>query len=348
MIPAENAAAVFSGSPMKKPSRLAIAVFAALFGAAVPASAASLSGAGATFPQPLYQRWGADYVRATGTTLDYAPLGSAAGLAHIRRRAVDFGASDLPLPAAELQRDALVQFPAVIGGVVPVLNLPGVAADSLRLDGATLADIYLGRIRRWDDAAIAALNPGLRLPRANITVVHRSDGSGTTLLFTRYLDASSPSWAQQVGAGLERAWPVGVGGSGNEGVASLVQRTRLSIGYVEYAFAVRHRLSAARLRNRDGVFVAASPAAFAAAVGDWGAEGTGQEQLPIDRTGAAAWPLVGASFVLVSARTADTAARRRALDFFRWAEREDAAATRELGYVAVQPAALRRLYAPDD
>lgn len=348
MIEAENAAAVSSGSSMKKSSPLAIAVLAALFGAAVPASAASLSGAGATFPQPLYQRWGADYARATGTTLDYAPLGSAAGLAHIRRRAVDFGASDLPLPAAELQRDALVQFPAVIGGVVPVVNLPGVAAGSLRLDGATLADIYLGRIRRWDDAAIAALNPGLRLPRANITVVHRSDGSGTTLLLTRYLDASSPSWAQQVGAGLERAWPVGVGGSGNEGVASLVQRTRLSIGYVEYAFAVRHRLSTARLRNRDGVFVAASPAAFAAAVGDWGADRVEQEQLPIDRAGAAAWPLVGASFVLVSARAADTAARQRALDFFRWAEREDAAATRELGYVAVPPAALRRLYAPDD
>ena len=310
--------------------------------AAVRAQVPALHGAGATFPMPLYRQWADDYARAGGAALDYAAVGSAAGIARIRARAVDFGASDAPLDADTLAREGLLQFPAAIGAVVPVVNLAGVRPDALRLTGEVLAGIYAGRVRRWDDAAIAALNPELRLPRANITVVHRLDASGTTLLFTTYLAGKDAGFALGVGAGLERSWPVGVGGVGNDGVAALVQRTRQSIGYVEYAYAIERRLARAQLRNRDGAFVSANVDAFEAAIGDWRG-GDLAAQLPVDRAGSAAWPLVGASFILVSRSRERAASTRAAIDFFAWSLREESGATRALGYVAMPEVALRHV-----
>lgn len=309
-------------------------------GLSLACAAADLQGSGATFPYPLYARWIADYGAAGGERIDYRPTGSGEGIEAIEQRRVDFAGTDMPLPPDELARHRLMQFPLTIGGVVPVINVQGIAPGALKLTGEVLAGIYLGRIRRWNEAPIAELNPDLSLPNVYITVVHREDSSGSTFLWTRFLAASSPEWKARVGSGPKVAWPVGVGGRGNEGVASLVQRTRMSLGYVEYAYAVAHRLSHVTLRNRAGAWVLPSETSFAAATEgvDWRAA-EGFAQLPVDGTNLGAWPLTGASFILMAA---GGARNPQALRFFDWALGQGATAS-TLGYSALPPALAKQV-----
>jgi phosphate transport system substrate-binding protein len=309
---------------------------------AASAGAVTLRGAGATFPAPLYERWAQAWRAFQDVDVHYEAVGSGAGIARVTRGEVDFGASDAPLARDELARAGLLQFPAVIGGVVPVVNITGVAPGQLRLDAGVLGAIYTGRVRRWDDAAIAALNPGLALPDANITAVHRAEASGTTWLFSRWLAARDAGWRDAIGSGTTLAWPAGVNdaaGAGNEGVASLVQRTRWAIGYAEYAYARRHALADAALPAGDGGIVRAGRDAFEATVAAarWREPGD-LDQSFVDRPSPRGWPIVGASFVLVpknGPRTPDV------LRFFRWALTEGGAAAADLDYVALPPAALR-------
>jgi phosphate transport system substrate-binding protein len=302
-----------------------------------------IHGAGATLPAPVYAAWAAAYQQLHGLQITYDAVGSGEGIERIRRHEVDFGASDVPLSMEDLASAALIQFPVVVGGVVPVINIRGIKPGQLRLTGAVLADIYLGRIRKWNDAAIAALNPNLTLPNTNITVVHRDDASGSSLLWTDYLSRSSPSWRSTVGASLTPKWPTGTGGTGNEGVASYVQRTRFAIGYVEYIYARRHRLSDVALRNRSGQFVQAGLSAFdaAAAATDWSA--TGLRQLPIDPPGNASWPVTGASFILLAASPALSGKTVQVLRFFEWALHDGKPLTRELDYVPVTDTVIEQL-----
>jgi len=290
-----------------------LALFAALSMAVFVTDAAAAEGAGATFPAPLYARWAAAWAHeAGGSEIRYQPLGSTAGIERVSRGEADFGASDIPLAPEELQRRGLVQFPVVIGGVVPVIHVEGIGPAELKLDGRLLAAIYLGRVRKWNDPAIAALNPGLHLPSSRITVVRRADGSGTTRLWREFLALSDPA------ARDEAAWQAGVAATGNEGVAATVQRTRMAIGYVESSYAMQHRLNVAAVRNHDGrPAVPSRPAFEAATVGlDWAA--LPSEQLPLlDRPGAQTWPIVGASFVLLPAQA--TPRTPQVLAFFRWA-----------------------------
>ena len=321
----------------------ALLVLVLLLGALSPALAAEsgIRGAGATFPFPIYTRWASDYEHATGVAIGYSPLGSGAGLQQIERKLVDFGGTDVPLPPAELKRLGLVQFPAVIGGVVPVVNVTGIRSGDLKLTGLVLADIYAGKIRKWNDAAIATLNPDLALPSTNITVVHRFDASGTTFLWSEFLSRSSPEWKSKVGASNVLKWPLGVAEVGNEGVASSVQRTRASIGYVEYAYAKQHNLSFASLRNHDGRFVAPSRMAFeAAAMAAQWRSGADLDRLLIDPNGAASWPISGASFVLMRARPEVTARTIAVIEFFDWALRKGQSLATELDYVPLPASAV--------
>ena len=304
--------------------RLARRLAAALLCLAALAPArAEITGAGATFPSPVYARLAEQYRQATGVEVRYEPVGSGAGVERIARRQVDFAGTDKPLTSQELQRLGLRQFPAVIGGVVPVVNIGGAASSALRLSGEVLGDIYLGRIRKWNDRAITALNPGLALPSSNITVVYRADSSGTSHLWRQFLAHTNKAWSA-----TGEAWPVGVAEMGNEGVASSVQRTRMSIGYVEYAYAVAHRLDVASVRNRDGQYPRPSREAFQAAAAGW--DGDAAQPL-IDRPGAGSWPIVGASFILVP--SAASASTSEALKFLDWALREGASAATSLNYV---------------
>ncbi len=232
---------------------------------ATGAGAADITGAGATFPYPVYAKWAEAYKAKTGVGMNYQSIGSGGGIKQIQNKTVDFGASDMPLKPEELDKDGLMQFPTVIGGDVPVVNLEGVKPGELKLTGPVLADIYLGKITKWNDAAIAKLNPGSKLPDSEITVVHRSDGSGTTFIWVNYLSKVSPEWKEKVGEGTSVAWPAGVGGKGNEGVASYVQRVKGSIGYVEYAYALQNKMTYAQVQNRDGAFVSPSAETFKAA-----------------------------------------------------------------------------------
>lgn len=323
--------------------RLAAALAAGCCG--LPAFAAeALHGAGATFPAPVYAAWSNAYRQSTGVEVTYEAVGSGAGLERIRRNEVDFGASDAPLTADQLSAFRLVQFPVVIGGVVPVINISGIKPGQLRLSGAVLAEIYLGHIRKWNDAAIASLNPAQKLPSANITVVHRSDSSGTTLLWTDYLSRSSKAWQTAVGASLDPRWPEGSGGVGNEGVASYVQRTRFAIGYVEYAYARSHRLSDVGLRNRSGSFVQAGQETFRAATksANWNPLAPAP-QLETDLPGEKSWPIVGASFILVGASPEHGERTRAVLKFFDWASREGKSITDGLDYVPLPESAIERL-----
>jgi phosphate transport system substrate-binding protein len=302
---------------------------------------ASVHGAGATFPAPLYAAWAADYARATGIDISYEPVGSGAGLAKIRAHEVDFGASDAPLTQPELTAADLVQFPVVIGGVVPVINITGIEPGELKLSGSVLADIYLGRIRKWNDSRIVELNPGLSLPTANITVVHRAESSGSSYLWTAFLSRSSPAWRSQMGESLAPRWPVGVGGVGNEGVASYVQRTRFAIGYVEFYFSRQHHLSDAAVRNRDGSFVKAGRDTFRAAAdaANWNPEAD-VRQLPIDSPGPSSWPITGASFILLPKTPSNGVRAREVLRFFNWGLHEGQMSIESLEYTPI-PAGLR-------
>ena len=234
-------------------------------GFGLEAQAIDITGAGATFPYPIYAKWADAYKQKTGVGLNYQSIGSGGGIAQIKAKTVDFGASDMPLKPDDLQQAGLMQFPAIIGGVVPVVNLEGIAPGQLKFTGTVLADIFLGKIKNWNDKAIADLNPGLKLPADPITVVRRSDGSGTTFIWVNYLSKVSPEWKEKVGEGTSVAWPAGVGGKGNEGVASYVQRVKGSIGYVEYAYALQNKMTHAQVQNRDGNFVNPSSETFKAA-----------------------------------------------------------------------------------
>jgi phosphate transport system substrate-binding protein len=320
-----------------------LALAAALAAAAFAAAAAddSLHGAGATFPAPVYARWAAIYKLGSGVDVRYDAIGSGTGIERIERGQVDFGASDVPLAPAELRRIGVVQFPAVVGGVVPVVNIGGVGSGRLRLTGQVLGDIYLGKIKKWDHPAIAELNPGLNLPGTNITVVHRSDSSGTSFLWSSFLSRSNPEWKTRVGAAMRLDWPIGVADVGNEGVASSVQRTKTSIGYVEYAYAKRHHLATVLVRNRDGAYVAPGHASFAAAAAAarWHDASDLQQSL-IDSAGAASWPITGASFILLRT-TADQPPRSLAvMKFFDWAFRRGKRDAVELDYAALPDSAI--------
>jgi phosphate transport system substrate-binding protein len=308
------------------------------------AMAADITGAGATFPYPIYAKWAEAYKKATGTGLNYQSIGSGGGIKQIKAGTVDFGASDMPLQAAELDKDGLLQFPAIMGGVVPVVNLEGVAAGQLKLTGTVLADIYLGKISKWNAAEIAALNPGVKLPADEITVVHRADGSGTSFLFTDYLSKASADFKAKVGAGTAVKWPTGVGGKGNEGVAANVQRIKNAIGYVEYAYAKRNKMAHAQLKNADGQFVQPDDETFkaAAAGADW-AKTPGFAVVLTNQAGKNSWPITGASFILMHKVQADAGKGKEVVKFFDWAYQNGGAMAAELDYVAMPAPVVKQV-----
>jgi phosphate transport system substrate-binding protein len=318
---------------------IAVAASAAF---AMSAQAADITGAGATFPYPIYAKWAEMYKKASGNGLNYQSVGSGAGIKQIKAKTVDFGASDMPLAADELNKEGLFQFPAIMGGVVPVVNLDGIAPGQLKLTGPVVADIYLGKVAKWNDPAISALNPGVKLPATDITVVHRADGSGTSFLFTDYLSKSSPEFKSKIGAGTAVKWATGVGGKGNEGVAANVQRIKGSIGYVEWAYAKKNKMSHTQLKNRDGSFLQPDDDAFkaAAANADW-AKAPGFAVVLTDQAGKASWPITGASYILVHKTQGDAAKGKEVLKFFDWAYKNGDAAATELDYVPVPDAVTR-------
>jgi phosphate transport system substrate-binding protein len=298
------------------------------------ASAASLSGAGATFPAPVYAKWAEAYKAKTGNSLNYQAIGSGGGIKQIIAKTVDFGASDKPLKPEALATDGLQQFPTVIGGVVPVMNLPGVKPGEVKITGAILADIYRGIRKNWNDPVIASFNKGVKLPNLPITVVHRSDGSGTTFLFTSYLSLEAPHWASGPGASDSVNWPVGIGGKGNDGVAAFVKQTPGAIGYVEYAYAKQNHMTYALMQNKSHRWVAPTAAAFAAAAAGakWSAA-PGYYLLLLDQPGAGAWPITGATFILMHSKQANAATAREVLNFFDWDYKNGDAAAESLDYV---------------
>ncbi|GAB3381749.1 phosphate ABC transporter substrate-binding protein PstS [Massilia agri] len=311
-------------------------LFASLAIAAIAAGAqaADITGAGATFPYPIYAKWAEMYKKSSGNGLNYQSVGSGAGIKQIKARTVDFGASDMPLPAAELNASGLFQFPAIMGGVVPVVNVPGLAAGQLKLTGAVLADIYLGKITKWNAPQIAALNPGVKLPADDITVVRRADSSGTSFLWTDYLSQVSPEFKSRIGAGTTVKWAVGVGGKGNEGVAANVQRIKGSIGYVEWAYAKRNKMQHTQLQNRDGAFLQPDDEAFKAAAAGANWTGTpGYAVVLTNQPGKASWPITGVSYILVHKSQADGNRGKEVLKFFDWAYKNGDAAAVELDYV---------------
>jgi phosphate transport system substrate-binding protein len=298
------------------------------------ASGVDITGAGATFPYPIYAKWADAYKKATGVGLNYQSIGSGGGIKQITAKTVDFGASDAPLKPDDLEKNGLIQFPAIMGGVVPVYNLKGVEAGKIRLSGQLLGDIYLGKVSKWNDPALAKLNPGVKLPDQSISVVHRSDGSGTTFLFSNYLAKVSADWQSKVGEGTAVNWPTGVGGKGNEGVANYVSRIDGAIGYVEYAYAKQNKLSYALMANKDGQFVAPNEDAFkaAAAGADWG-KAPGMYLVLTDQPGKQSWPITGASFILMHKVQEKPANAKEVLKFFEWSfEKGDRMAT-DLDYV---------------
>ncbi len=283
-----------------------------------PALAQEATGAGASFPAPLYAKWASDYHKATGVKINYQSVGSGAGLRQIEAKTVDFGASDAPLTDEQLQKKGLVQFPTVVGGIVPVVNIKGIQPGQLRLSGQVLGDIYLGKITRWNDDAIRALNPGAALPDSAIAPVRRADGSGTTFGFTNYLSKVNAEWKSKVGEGTAVNWPLGAGGKGNEGVAAFVARLPNSIGYVEYAYAKQNGLAHVQLQNAAGAYVSASEASFkaAAAGADWA---TSFHQILTQQPGKDAWPITSATFILMHKTQDKPAQASTALKFFDWA-----------------------------
>jgi phosphate transport system substrate-binding protein len=298
----------------------AIAGTAAALAVPVAASAADITGAGATFPYPIYAKWADAYKKATGIGMNYQSIGSGGGIKQISAKTVDFGASDMPLKPEVLEKEGLLQFPTLIGGDVPVYNLKGFKPGQLKFSGTVLADIYLGKIKKWNDPALAALNPGMPLPNQAISVVHRSDGSGTTFIWTNYLSKVSPEWKEKVGDGTSVAWPTGVGGKGNEGVASYVQRIDGAIGYVEYAYVLQNKTAYGLVKNRDGSFVPPSSEAFqAAAAGANWSTAPGMYIILTDAPGKSAWPIAGATFILMHKVQDKPERAAEVLKFFKWA-----------------------------
>ena len=313
------------------------------------AAAQDVTGAGASFPAPLYAKWASDYNKATGVRINYQSVGSGAGIRQIEARTVDFGASDAPLKDDELEKKGLVQFPTVIGGVIPVVNIQGVQPGQLRLDGKVLGDIYLGKITRWTDPAIKSLNPSLNLPDAAIAPVRRADGSGTSFLFTNYLSKVNEEWKSKVGEGTAVNWPTGAGGKGNEGVAAFVGRLPNSIGYVEYAYVKQNKMNYALLQNAAGQFVSPEDTAFkaAAAGADWSKS---FYQVLTNQPGAQSWPITGATFILMHKAQDKPAQAAAALKFFDWAYQNGDKTADDLDYVPMPAAVktqIRKLWASD-
>ena len=303
--------------------------------------AQDVTGAGATFPAPIYAKWADAYNKATGARINYQSVGSGAGIRQIRGKTVDFGASDMPLTDAELAKDGLVQFPMVIGGVVPVVNIKGIAAGQIRMTGQVLGDIFLGKITKWNDPALTALNPGVPLPDAAIAPVRRADGSGTTFIFTNYLSKVNAEWKSKVGEGTAVNWPAGAGGKGNEGVSAFVQRLPNSIGYVEYAYAKQNKMSHVLMRNKDGVFMGPDDSAFkaAAAGADWAKT---FYQILTEQPGKDSWPITGATYILMYKNQDKPVNASNALKFFDWAYANGDKMADDLDYVPL-PGAVKDL-----
>jgi phosphate transport system substrate-binding protein len=310
--------------------------------AATSALAADITGAGSTFAYPIYAKWAEMYKKTSGNGLNYQSIGSGAGIKQIKAKTVDFGASDMPLSLEELNADGLMQFPTIMGGVVAIVNLDGVAPGQLKLTGPVLADIYLGKVTKWNAAEIAALNPGVKLPAQDITVVHRADGSGTSFLFTNFLAQTNADFKAKVGAGTAVKWAVGVGGKGNDGVAANVQRIKGSIGYVEWAYAKKNKLTHTQLKNHDGVFLQPNDDNFkaAAANADW-TKAPGFGVVLTDQPGKAAWPITGVTYALVHKQQADAAKGKEVLSFFNYAFKNGSAAATELDYVPMPDAVTK-------
>ncbi len=300
----------------------------------VPATvvAQDVTGAGATFPAPVYAKWADAYNKATGARINYQSVGSGAGIRQIKAKTVDFGASDMPLTDEDLAKDGLLQFPTVIGGVVPVVNIKGIAPGQIKLTGQVLGDIYLGKITKWNDAALTAINPGVPLPDADISVVRRADGSGTSFIFTNYLSKVNAEWKAKVGEGTAVNWPVGAGGKGNEGVAAFVQRLPNSIGYVEYAYVKQNKMTFTRMKNKDGHFVTPNDTAFkaAAAGADWNKSFF---QITTEQPGKDAWPLTNPTYILMYKTQDKPANATNALKFFDWAFNNGDKMADDLDYV---------------
>ena len=334
---------------MKKMLKILAAAGALAAVSTMTAAAGDISGAGATFPYPIYAKWADAYKKATNIGLNYQSIGSGGGIKQIVANTVTFGASDMPLKPEDLEKNGLIQFPTVMGGVVPVVNIPGIKSGDLVIDGPTLARIYLGEIKKWDDPAIKKLNPSAKLPSMAIAVVHRSDGSGTTFIFTNYLIKVSADWKSKVGNNTSVEWPVGIGAKGNEGVANNIGQAQGAIGYVESAYAKQNNLTTMRMINKDGKTVSPTPEAFqaAAANADW-ANSPGFYVLLTDEPGAASWPIAGATFILLHKQVKDAEAAQEALKFFSWAYANGAKMATDLDYIPM-PApvvvAIKKLWA---
>jgi phosphate transport system substrate-binding protein len=309
-------------------------VAAGVVAASTSAFAADITGAGATFPYPVYSKWADAYKKETGNGLNYQSIGSGAGIKQIEAKTVTFGATDAPLKPDQLEKDGLAQWPMVMGAIVPVVNIEGVKPGDLVFDGETLGAIYLGKITKWDDPAIAKLNPKVKLPSEAITVVHRSDGSGTTFNFTDYLSKASADWKAKVGSGTAVEWPAGVGAKGNEGVSGNIGQTKNSIGYVEYAYAKQNKLTYTAMVNKAGKTVQPTVAAFQAAASnaDW-AKAPGYYLILTDQPGEASWPITAATFILMHKEPADKAASAEAVKFFKWSFEKGGKMAEELDYI---------------
>ena len=316
------------------------AAIALAFGSA---QAAEVTGAGASFPAPIYAKWADAYQKATGNKINYQSIGSGGGIKQITAKTVDFGASDMPLKPEQLDKDGLTQFPTVIGGVVPVVNFAGIAPGQLKLTGSVLADIYLGKILKWNDKAIADLNPGLALPDQSIAVVRRADGSGTSFIFTNYLSKVSEDWKTKVGEGTAPNWPVGLGGKGNEGVSAFVSRIPGSIGYVEYAYAKQNKMNYAQMQNAAGAFVEPDDSAFkaAAAGADWSHS---FYEMLTNEPGKASWPISGATFIILQKTQDKPEQGSETLKFFEWSYKNGAKMAEELDYVPLPEALVKQIH----
>lgn len=323
--------------------RIFLIAVAAVIGFSFTAhAAATITGAGATFPYPVYSKWAYMYNKKTGVRLNYQSIGSGGGIKQIKAKTVDFGASDAPMKPAEMNKFGLMQFPMILGGVVPVVHIKGIGAGQLKLTGSNLADIYLGKIKKWNDPRITTNNAGLTLPNEDIVVIHRADGSGTTWIFTNYLTKKSSEWREKVGNDKAVQWPVGLGGKGNEGVAAFVGKVDGAIGYVEYAYALQNKMAPVLLKNRDGNFVASTAKNFqaAAAGADW-PHAEGYYMVLTDQPGADSWPITGASFILLYKTQNNARQAREILKFFDWCYRNGAEAARSLDYVPMPEAVTK-------
>ncbi|HEY2245105.1 MAG: phosphate ABC transporter substrate-binding protein PstS [Xanthobacteraceae bacterium] len=329
---------------MKHLRTFAVAGF--LAATVLPAAAMDISGAGATFPYPIYAKWADAYKKETGVGLNYQSIGSGGGIKQIQNKTVTFGASDMPLQPAELDKWSMVQFPTVIGGDIPVVNLEGIKSGELKLDGDTLAKIFLGQITKWDDPAIKKLNPGVALPSQAIVVVHRSDGSGTTFIWTDYLSKVNAEWKSKVGANTSVEWPAGIGAKGNEGVANNVVNTKGSMGYVEYAYAKQNNMTTVNMINLDGKVVTPNASAFqaAAANADW-AKADHFFVILTNQPGPASWPIAGATFILIYKQPQDPASATEALKFFAWAYAKGDKLAEELDYVPMPKKVVEQIEA---